>query len=123
MRTSIGRGVIVAATLCVALGSAVARAENDGAATNSRPAPRADSAPRPRAAAPAAPPARGKATFYKPAPPRYPAKSALPHPAGRTNPGTRTFSDKPVIQRQASASTTEVKLMPRDIGRDRPPAS
>ena len=95
MRTSISRGVIVVATLCVALSSAVALAEDNGAATNSRPAPRADSAPRPSsaapAAAPAAPSARGKATFYKPAPPRYPAKSALPHPAGQPNPGSTHF--------------------------------
>jgi hypothetical protein len=31
-------------------------------------------------------------------------------------PGTRTFPDKPVIQRQPSATTTEAKLMPRDVG-------
>ena len=128
MRTSISRGVIVVAILCVALSSAVVVAEdNSAAATNARPAPRADSAPRPSsagpAAAPAAPSARGKATFYKAAPPRSPAKSARPHPAGQPNPGTRIIPDKPVIQRQPSASTTEAKLMPRDVGRDQPPAS
>jgi len=128
MRTSISRGVIVVAILCVALSSAVVIAEdNSAAATNARPAPRADSAPRPSsaapAAAPAAPSARGKATFYKAVPPRYPAKSALPHPAGQPNPGIRTFPGKSVTQRQPSASTTEAKLMPRDVVRDQPPAS
>ena len=128
MRTSISRGVIVVAILCVALSSAVVIAEdNSAAATNARPAPRADSAPRPSSAAPAAgpaaPSARGKATFYKAVPPRYPAKSALPHPAGQPNPGIRTFPGKSVTQRQPSASTTEAKLMPRDVVRDQPPAS
>ena len=128
MRTSISSGVIVVAILCVALSSAVVIAEdNSAAATNARPAPRADSAPRPSsaapAAAPAAPSARGKATFYKAVPPRYPAKSALPHPAGQPNPGIRTFPGKSVTQRQPSASTTEAKLMPRDVVRDQPPAS
>src|SRR4030095_4825135 len=96
-------------------------------ATNSRPDIRAGSAPRPSsaapAAAPAAPSARGKATFYNPAPPRTPAKSGLPHPAGQPTPGSRAFPNKPVIQGQPSASTTEAKLMTRDVVRDQPPAS
>ena len=39
MRTSISRGVIVVATLCVALSGAVARAEDNGAATQLSPRP------------------------------------------------------------------------------------
>ena len=126
MRTSISRGVIVVATLCVALSGAVARAEDNSAATNSRPAHRADSAPRPSSAAPAAAPAapsvRGKATFYKAALVTQPSLLYLVRLGNQTR-AARTLPDKPVIQRQPSASTTEAKLMPRDVVPNQPPAS
>ena len=47
----------------------------------------------------------------------------LPSPTGQPKPGARTFPDKPVNQRQPSASTTEAKLTPRDVRRDQPLAS
>ena len=133
MKTPIDRRAIVVAILIAALSGTVAFAEDNGAAAHARSAPRADSAPRansaPRAGsiapavAPAAPSARGPATFYKATPPRYPGTSALPHRTGQPYPGARTFTNKPVIQRPSPASLDERKSTTRDVRQNQPPAN
>jgi Putative peptidoglycan binding domain len=111
MKKSISRRVGLVVALGIALTGPLAFAGDNNAAPPTRPAPRAGLAPRADvdapAAAPAAPPARGTATYYRAIPPRHP--NPLPN--------------KPAIQHPSWASPAEAKLSPRDIAPDRPPVS
>ncbi len=127
MKTSINGKVTVVTTFCVALSGATAFAADDSGTTQTRAAPHPgfvrhanSDAP---AGAPSAPSTRGSGTFYRPIPPHYPGKSALPHSTGQLKRGTPGLQNKPAVHRQPFASTSEGKLTSREPRPDQAPTT